>query len=380
MSVCLELPLASPVSPSGLGKRKRTGIMRGDNGDGIQMINGKMAYVQGSPSTVGESFFKRQGRAASPEDEYRSDGQSEADDAPEASSSKTVPTQRVEKAPRKPPNRKSRYACTWQACAKTYTRPVRLAEHMRSHTGERPFMCPQDGCSANYLRETHLAAHLRTHKDDEEKPLGCEEEGCDKRFWTNQHLKRHIRLVHENGKGSYPVRTDEASSGASGLTDKPASDSAINARRPSTSITSCDRTSQKRTCLTALSRLSVITMDAAGPLQPEPSCEVTKRFMKVCKISFRAFGHLWADLYGAQMTATSACIQLMLKLARTCRPSRLGPLCRSTIKLSILPPAYTRSAKARPSRTQKCSRSIFRDVTITRARQSVLLRTKQKSL
>lgn len=206
MSVCLELPLARPGAGSSLGKRKRA-VLRGGNSDGIQMINGKMVRITpvASSSAPAIPASRRKSRSVTPE-EWRGDSESEAeqDDAPEASTSAS-PSKRVEKAPRKPPNRKSRYSCTWEGCTKTYTRPVRLAEHMRSHTGERPFVCTYPDCSASYLRETHLAAHIRTHKNDEDKPLGCEEEGCDKRFWTNQHLKRHIKLVHENGKGSYPV-------------------------------------------------------------------------------------------------------------------------------------------------------------------------------
>lgn len=207
MSVCLELPLASPGSGSTLGKRKR-GVLRGGNSDGIQMINGKMVRITPAlPSTSTPSVPKRKSRSVSP-DEWRDEEGSEDEEqqGPLASGSAS-PSKRVEKAPRKPPNRKSRYACMWEGCSKTYTRPVRLAEHMRSHTGERPFVCTYPDCTASYLRETHLAAHIRTHKNDEDKPLGCEEEGCDKRFWTNQHLKRHIKLVHENGKGSYPVRS-----------------------------------------------------------------------------------------------------------------------------------------------------------------------------
>lgn len=209
MSVCVELPLASPgSSSSSLGKRKRQPILRGGNNDGVQIINGRMVRIESQPANkTRASSSRRPSRAVSPEeveDDYMPDQASEVEATSEAEPS-AAPSKRIEKAPRKPPNRRSRYACTWEGCTKTYTRPVRLAEHMRSHTGERPFVCTQTGCLASYLRETHLAAHLRTHKNEGDKPLGCEEEGCGKRFWTNQHLKRHIKLVHENGKGSYPV-------------------------------------------------------------------------------------------------------------------------------------------------------------------------------
>ncbi|ORY65629.1 hypothetical protein BCR35DRAFT_270293 [Leucosporidium creatinivorum] len=89
--------------------------------------------------------------------------------------------------------RLKKYACTHPGCLKAFTRPVRLEEHQRSHTGERPFQCPH--CTSTFARDSHLKAHLRTHASEEEKPLKCDQ--CDKRFWTNQHLKKHAELVHQ---------------------------------------------------------------------------------------------------------------------------------------------------------------------------------------
>ncbi|KZT50644.1 hypothetical protein CALCODRAFT_461473 [Calocera cornea HHB12733] len=86
--------------------------------------------------------------------------------------------------------RPKRYACTWPGCEKAYTKPVRLEEHERSHTGDRPYRC--DECGQSYMRDTHLAAHVRTHKPDSEKPYACSTESCGKRFWTSSQLKLHI--------------------------------------------------------------------------------------------------------------------------------------------------------------------------------------------
>ncbi|GAA5866370.1 hypothetical protein JCM8547_000756 [Rhodosporidiobolus lusitaniae] len=91
--------------------------------------------------------------------------------------------------------RAKRYLCTWPGCGKAYTRPVRLEEHQRVHTGERPFACSQ--CSSTFARDSHLKAHMRTHSSEAEKTYICTEgDGCDKKFWTNQHLKKHIEVVH----------------------------------------------------------------------------------------------------------------------------------------------------------------------------------------
>ncbi|ETW80462.1 putative transcription regulator [Heterobasidion irregulare TC 32-1] len=90
------------------------------------------------------------------------------------------------------------YRCDLEGCDKAYTKPSRLAEHTRSHTGHRPYKCPS--CSKSYLRDTHLAAHARTHLPTSARPLACSEPGCDKRFWTPQHLNTHVEVMHRGVK------------------------------------------------------------------------------------------------------------------------------------------------------------------------------------
>ncbi|KAI0245720.1 hypothetical protein BJV78DRAFT_1287293 [Lactifluus subvellereus] len=90
------------------------------------------------------------------------------------------------------------YECTFDGCEKSYTKPSRLEEHERSHTGDRPFVCTT--CNKSYLRETHLQAHVRSHLPKSDRPFVCEESGCDKRFWTAQHLRAHTEVIHHGEK------------------------------------------------------------------------------------------------------------------------------------------------------------------------------------
>ncbi|KZW00201.1 hypothetical protein EXIGLDRAFT_722267 [Exidia glandulosa HHB12029] len=100
-------------------------------------------------------------------------------------------------ADKSPAAKTRKYACSYEGCTKAYTKPSRLDEHIRSHTGERPFQCAT--CSKSYLRESHLNAHARTHMDASEKKFVCPADKCGKAFWTSQHLKVHTQ-VHEGVK------------------------------------------------------------------------------------------------------------------------------------------------------------------------------------
>ncbi|KZT74734.1 hypothetical protein DAEQUDRAFT_700735 [Daedalea quercina L-15889] len=92
-----------------------------------------------------------------------------------------------------------RYACEFEGCDRAYSKPSRLAEHQRSHTGHRPFVCTT--CQKSYLRESHLQAHSRSHLPESARPFVCEEAGCGKRFWTSQHLRVHGK--HHKGEKAF---------------------------------------------------------------------------------------------------------------------------------------------------------------------------------
>ncbi|KAJ7128998.1 hypothetical protein C8R43DRAFT_689581 [Mycena crocata] len=114
------------------------------------------------------------------------DGLSDSDLAPRASTSKSLP---ILINGSLVSHTKKRYKCTHSGCDKAYTKPSRLEEHERSHSGQRPFLC--ETCGKSYLRETHLHAHARSHLPHSDRPFACPELECGKRFWTAQHLRIH---------------------------------------------------------------------------------------------------------------------------------------------------------------------------------------------
>lgn len=112
----------------------------------------------------------------------------------------------------------NRYPCDFKGCHKSYSKPSRLKEHQRVHTGERPFKCNHPDCQASYMRNSHLVAHKRTHLDSNAasapttsnqdqvqdefsiRPFACDRQGCSQRFWTRQHLNRHVEGVHDDSR------------------------------------------------------------------------------------------------------------------------------------------------------------------------------------
>ncbi|XP_045606837.1 transcription factor IIIA isoform X2 [Procambarus clarkii] len=88
------------------------------------------------------------------------------------------------------------HACTYEGCTKAFCRPNLLAQHQRTHTGERPYVCPVAWCSRSYTRQQHLKRHMETghqEKKSEEK-LKCDK--CEKFFSNVYSLKKHHFRYH----------------------------------------------------------------------------------------------------------------------------------------------------------------------------------------
>ena len=58
------------------------------------------------------------------------------------------------------------HACFWQDCSrerKPFKAKYKLVNHIRVHTGEKPFPCPFPGCGKVFARSENLKIHKRTH-------------------------------------------------------------------------------------------------------------------------------------------------------------------------------------------------------------------------
>lgn len=57
------------------------------------------------------------------------------------------------------------FSCDYPYCGKLFLKWHNLFDHLRIHTGERPFLCPVKGCGIRFNQVANQKKHMDTHKE-----------------------------------------------------------------------------------------------------------------------------------------------------------------------------------------------------------------------
>ena len=91
------------------------------------------------------------------------------------------------------------HKCT--VCNKAFSRPWLLQGHLRSHTGQKPYLCTV--CKKSFADRSNLRAHMQTHSPS--KNFQCSR--CQKTFALKSYLNKHYESSCVRGASSNNTTT-----------------------------------------------------------------------------------------------------------------------------------------------------------------------------
>ena len=83
------------------------------------------------------------------------------------------------------------YRCSFKECNKVFPKQSNLKDHIRTHTGEKPYICFHPGCGKTFSQHGNLKKHEKIHLGS--KKYYCTYPNCGKKFSASYNLKIHYR-------------------------------------------------------------------------------------------------------------------------------------------------------------------------------------------